>query len=104
MSQSEMTSVLREPLEVEFAHAGEWHRGVLLGWREDEAGRCWMRLQCLVGGLRRTTWMPLADLRLPGPAPAEDATTRLSRHRRPAPALHPRIVAVHLDGRTPAPA
>ena len=62
-----MTAVLREPLEVEFAHAGGWHRGVLLGWHEDASGTCSMRLRCVLGGLRHTTWLPLTHLRLPEP-------------------------------------
>jgi hypothetical protein len=52
---------------VEFPYAGGWYPGYLLGWRHDGPD-CRVRVQCVIGGLRRTTWMSLADLRLPEPA------------------------------------
>ncbi len=65
--------MLGEPIPVEFPYAGGWYPGSLLGWRHDGAD-CRLRVQCVIGGLRRTTWMSLADLRLPEPAaaPVED--------------------------------
>jgi hypothetical protein len=41
---------------------------VLLGWRHEPDGSCAVRLRFVVGGLRRSTWLPLADVRLPEPA------------------------------------
>ena len=90
VAQHGTTSALHDPLEVEFAHAGGWHPGVLLGWSHDDAGTCWMRVQCLVGGLRRTTWMPLTELRLPEPAPAGSAGAGTAEHHRTAAAPRPR--------------
>ena len=75
-----MTSVLAEPIPVEFPYAGGWYPGVLLGWRHDGAHDCRIRVRCVVGGLRRTTWMTLADLRLPDPA-----ASAVGRAPRPTP-------------------
>ena len=75
-------SALRDPLPIEFAHAGGWHPGVLLGWCSDGPDQCRLRVQCVVGGLRHTMWMSLVDLRLPAaPAPVDDV---LSWPHRPA--------------------
>ena len=60
-----MTLLAGEPLPVEFCHAGAWHPGVLLGWRHQDDGTCRLRVQFLVGGLRRTSWIPMVDVRLP---------------------------------------
>ena len=79
-----MTSALRDPLAVEFRHDGNWRPGVLLGWRNDGPDLCRMRVQCVVGGLRHTLWMPLADLRLPAPTAASPVDEVLSWPRRPA--------------------
>jgi hypothetical protein len=84
MSGQVMTSALRDPLAVEFVHAGGWHPGVLLGWRHDGPDVCRLRVQCVVGGLRHTLWMSLADLRLAGPAAASPVDEVLSWPRRPA--------------------
>ena len=78
-----MTSALRDPLAVEFAHAGGWLPGVLLGWRHDGPDLCRLRVQCVVGGLRHTLWMSLADLRLPAPTAASPVDEVLSWPRRP---------------------
>jgi hypothetical protein len=67
-----MTSVLADPIAVEFPHAGGWYPGLLLGWRHEGPHDCRIRVQCVIGGLRRTTWMTLADLRLPQPAPRRE--------------------------------
>jgi hypothetical protein len=56
-----MTPLAGEPLPVEFRHGGEWHPAVLLGWRHAPDGGCSMRLRFVVGGLRRSSWLPLAD-------------------------------------------
>ncbi len=65
--------MLAEPIPVEFPYAGGWYPGVLLGWRHDVAHGCRVRVRCMIGGLRRTSWMTLADLRLPEPpAPSSD--------------------------------
>lgn len=97
-----MTSALRDPLAVEFAHAGGWYPGVLLGWRTDGPDRCWMRVQCVIGGLRRTTWMALTDLRLPVPAepPPVDDVAPWSRPEVHGPDL-PRPRTGHLTGERP---
>jgi hypothetical protein len=65
----EMTTLAGEPLPVEFCHGGGWHPGVLLGWRHERDGSCQVRVQFVVGGLRRTSWMQLVDVRLPEPEP-----------------------------------
>jgi hypothetical protein len=65
----EMTALAGEPLPVEFCHGGDWHPGVLLGWRHEWNGSCQVRVQFVVGGLRRTSWMELVDVRLPEPEP-----------------------------------
>jgi hypothetical protein len=62
-----MTAFAGEPLPVEFCHGDVWHSGVLLGWRHEWDGACQVRVQFVVGGLRRTTWMQLVDVRLPEP-------------------------------------
>jgi hypothetical protein len=54
-----------EPQPVEAHHRGTWFAGELLGWRFDEAGRCLVRVRCVVDGLRRSAWVDLADVRLP---------------------------------------
>lgn len=67
-----MTALAGEPLPVEFAHDGTWYPGVLLGWRHEADGSCSARVRFVVGGLKRSSWLPLADLRLAeptGPAP-----------------------------------
>ncbi|WP_369136796.1 hypothetical protein [Modestobacter versicolor] len=63
-----MTALLGEPLPVEFSHGGDWHPAVLLGWRDAVEGACQLRLQFVVGGLKRSSWLPLAAVRLPGSA------------------------------------
>lgn len=62
-----MTALAGEPLPVEFEHGGGWHPAVLLGWRHDAQGHCSLRVQFVVGGLRRSSWLPLTDVRLPAP-------------------------------------
>lgn len=62
-----MTALAGEPLPVEFSHGDVWHPAVLLGWRHAADGTCQLRLQFVVGGLRRTAWVPLPDARLPRP-------------------------------------
>ncbi|MCZ2819242.1 hypothetical protein O2V63_02735 [Modestobacter sp. VKM Ac-2977] len=63
----EMTSLLGEPLPVEFLIDDDWRPAVLLGWAHEPDGTCWVRVQAVVGGLRRASWVHLADLRLPRP-------------------------------------
>ncbi|MCZ2836586.1 hypothetical protein [Modestobacter sp. VKM Ac-2985] len=75
----EMTTLLGEPLPVEFLLDGNWRPAVLLGWRHAPDGTCRVHVQAVVSGLRRTSWMQLADLRLPQtaslvPAPLEPRT------------------------------
>jgi hypothetical protein len=64
-----MTALAGEPLPVKFRHGGTWHPAVLLGWRHEADGTCQVRVQFVVGGLRRTSWMHLVDVRLPDPEP-----------------------------------
>src|SRR3954447_6399809 len=61
-------SVFAEPQPVAAHHRGTWYPGELLGWRFDEAGRCRVRVRCVVDGLRRSAWVDLADVRLPARA------------------------------------
>lgn len=75
--------MLAEPIAVEFPYAGGWYPGVLLGWRHDGVDDCRIRVQCVIGGLRRTTWMTLADLRLP--APSGTAPDAVPSYRAPRP-------------------
>jgi hypothetical protein len=65
----EMTLLAGEPMPIEFCHGGDWLPGVLLGWRHEWDGSCRVRVQFIVGGLRRSSWMELADVRLPEPEP-----------------------------------
>ncbi|MGY1748453.1 hypothetical protein [Modestobacter sp. SYSU DS0511] len=60
-----MTTLAGAPLEIEFFHLGEWFPAALVGWRHDAWGACELRVQFEIGGLRRASWMPLADVRLP---------------------------------------
>ena len=60
-----MTALAGEPLPVEFQHGGAWHPAVLLGWRHEADRTCVLRVQFVIGGLRRNVWMPLVDVRLP---------------------------------------
>ncbi|HEX2075724.1 MAG TPA: hypothetical protein VHF92_18245 [Geodermatophilus sp.] len=76
------TRFLREPQPAEVFHSGVWHPGTLLGWRHDTEGRCWVRVRCVVGGLRHTAWTDLASVRLPETA-AEDAGAAAVPARRP---------------------
>jgi hypothetical protein len=62
-----MTALAGEPLPVEFCLGTAWHAGVLIGWRHEEDGTAQLRVQFVVGGLRRTSWMQLTDVRLPEP-------------------------------------
>lgn len=55
------------PQPVEISHRGIWYRGELLGWRNEPDGRCVARVRCVVGKLRHSAWVALADLRLPEP-------------------------------------
>lgn len=61
--------MLGEPLAVEFLVGGDWQPAVLLGWRHEPDGTCRVHVQAVVSGLHRTSWMQLADLRLPQTAP-----------------------------------
>jgi hypothetical protein len=54
-----------EPQPVEVHHRGTWYSGELLGWRFGEAGRCQLRVRCVVDGLRHSAWVELPDARLP---------------------------------------
>jgi hypothetical protein len=55
------------PQPVEVHHRGTWYSGELLGWRTQPDGRCLARVRCVVGKLRHSAWVGLADLRLPEP-------------------------------------
>ncbi|MDK3258787.1 hypothetical protein [Blastococcus capsensis] len=57
-----------DPQPVEIHHRGIWYSGELLGWRHSADGRVAARVRCTVDGLRHSTWMDLAELRLPDPA------------------------------------
>jgi hypothetical protein len=67
MFDQEMTALAGKSLAIEFHHGAGWHPGVLVGWRHEQDGSCSMRLQFVVGGLRRTSWLPMRDVRLPEP-------------------------------------
>ena len=56
-----------QPQPVEIHHRGIWYSGELIGWRHESDGRVAARVRCRVDGLRHSTWMDLADLRLPDP-------------------------------------
>ena len=77
-----MTALAGEPLPVEFCHGGSWHSAVLVGWRPTPDGSCLLRVRFVVGGLRRTGWMPLTDVRLPEPQPVSWVPS-VPRPRRP---------------------
>jgi hypothetical protein len=72
---------LGRPKPVEVHHRDRWHIGVLLGWRHDADGACWLRVSARVDGYRRTAWVGLDTVRLPVPPKrADDAPPRLLRH------------------------
>jgi hypothetical protein len=86
MAGVEATSAFAgDPQPVEVFHRGVWYPGELLGWRHDEAGRCVARVRCVVGRLRHSAWMDLADLRLPRPdvATGNDTPVAIAAHSRP---------------------
>src|SRR4051794_21008821 len=88
-------SMFAEPQPVEAHHRGTWYPGELLGWRFDEAGRCRVRVRCLVDGLRRSAWVDLADVRLPERAELPTSPTKLAAAppgRHPAPPRHAAVV------------
>jgi hypothetical protein len=62
-----MSAFAGDPQPVEVFHRGRWYAGDLLGWQHDEDGRCRARVRCVVGRLRHSAWVDLADLRLPRP-------------------------------------
>jgi hypothetical protein len=64
-----MTPLGGGPMPVEFCYGGAWWSGVLLGWRHEPDGTCRVRVQTVIGGLRRSSWMQLTDVRLPEPVP-----------------------------------
>jgi len=88
-----MTALGGEPLPVEFCSGNAWYPGVLLGWRHEADGACRVRVRFVVGGLKRTSWLPLADLRL---AATEPAATEPAAPPVPAP-------RGHLENLRPAP-
>ncbi len=74
---------LGRPKPVEVRHRDRWHIGVLLGWRHDADGTCWLRVSALVDGYKRTAWVELDTVRLPVPprrAVADTRPQRLVRH------------------------
>ncbi len=74
------------PQPVEIHHRGLWYRGELVGWRTEPDGRCVARVRCVVGKLRHSAWVGLAELRLPEPGapPTENPPLDLSPAPRPA--------------------
>lgn len=95
------------PQPVEIHHRGVWYRGELLGWRTEADGRCVARVRCVVGKLRHSAWVVLADLRLPEPgaAPVDNPPIDLgpARRRTPAARTAPRVPAVPRSYRAPLP-
>ena len=74
------------PQPVEVQHRGTWYRGELLGWRNEPDGRCVARVRCVVGKLRHSAWVGLADLRLPQPGAVAAPNPPIDLGRtRPAP-------------------
>lgn len=62
-----MTTFAGEPLAVEFDLNGSWCPAVLVGWRHEPDGTCRLRVQFDIGGLRRASWLPITEVRLPEP-------------------------------------
>jgi hypothetical protein len=86
MAGAEATSMFAgQPQPVEIHHRGIWYSGELVGWRHEANGRVAARVRCRVDGLRHSTWMDLADLRLPDP--------KHPPRREPYPAVVPRAAA-----------
>ena len=75
----EMTTLAGEPLPVEFRLDEVWCPAVLVGWRHEADGTARARVQFVIGGLRRASWMDLADLRLPQPGPARPVVAPRTR-------------------------
>ena len=78
-----MTTLAGPPLPVEFCHAGTWYAGSLVGWRHEPDGSCAVRVQFVVGGLRRGSWLPLSDVRL-----------RVHAHQPPVPRATPELTRI----------
>ncbi len=96
MGAESTVAFLGRPKPVEVFHRQRWHIGVLLGWRHDADGTCWLRVSALVDGYKRTAWVEFDTVRLPVPPgrPAADTSTqRLVRHGdrigSPAPPIPP---------------
>ena len=88
-----------DPQPVDVFHRGIWYTGELLGWRHDDDGRCRARVRCVVGGLRHSAWVDLADLRLPrsgdtASALGEDAAP-VAVSPRSRPPVPPRVPGRH---------
>ena len=86
---------LRRPRPVEVHHRDRWHIGVLLGWRHDADGSCWLRVSALADGYKRTAWVGLDTVRLPLPParPVPDRwPERLVRHGDPEVRTRPPVV------------
>jgi len=94
-----MTALGGEPLPVEFCSGGAWHPGVLVGWLHAPDGGCRMRVQFVVGGLKRRSWLPLGDLRLAAPRPAEPVAEVVAEPR-----TRPDLLLPALSGPGPLPA
>jgi hypothetical protein len=93
VSEQQMTTLGGEPLAVEFCHGVAWHRAVLLGWRHEADRTCQVRVQFVVGGLRRTSWVQLTDVRLPesttwAPAPRPSSEPQPQSTAVPQPRTH----------------
>ena len=89
----EMTTLAGEPLPVEFRLDEVWCPAVLVGWRHEADGTARARVQFVIGGLRRASWMDLADLRLPQPEPVRSV---------PVPRTRPDLLLPDRDWSRPA--
>jgi len=87
-----MTALAGEPVPVEFSHGGTRYAAVLLGWRHHDDGSCDVRVRFVAAGLRRTSWLPLADVGLVEPVAPTPQPSLLRPDRdwsRPLPAVPP---------------
>jgi hypothetical protein len=53
-----------EPQDVEVHRGGHWVLGLMVGWRQEEGSSCRIMVRITEGGVERTAWADLHDVRL----------------------------------------
>jgi hypothetical protein len=55
---------MKQPQDVEVHRGGCWVAGVMVGWRQEEGSSCRVMVRIAEGGVERTAWADLHDVRL----------------------------------------